>query len=140
MKLTAIAIVTLSTLVLLAVEASSARPAAPKALLGKLNRRNLQSCDREIDAVDNCASETCGDCVIAAIPDSAFGCSDYESQFCSDFKPCRCGSCDDEIIDLVNCALDFNEDFSDCSVNCSAGSTLTVLAGAAAAAAGFLLM
>ena len=51
------------------------------------------------------------------------GCSDIESDFCSGFASCNCGSRADEIVVVTDCAFSENPTFPDgCSVTCGSGS------------------
>ena len=49
--------------------------------------------------------------------------SDIESDFCSGFASCNCGSRADEIVVVTDCAFSENPTFPDgCSVTCGSGS------------------
>lgn len=75
-------------------------------------------CTLEESAYQSCISNlgflgsACIDCYNAALPVDATTCELFQSQFCSAFNLCDCGSCDDEMIDWLDCRLD------SCSISC----------------------
>jgi len=94
-------------------------------------RRHLQDdeCDPEVEDVFDCGtSERCLDCVLEVTESRTTfdGCSDLEDHYCEELSVCEssCGSCLDEVVELLDCFLDSNDDFSSCDItDCPTGDS-----------------